>query len=236
MFDVGEMQRVVTLQSKSFLLLRWVNESLKARTLTFGVVHEAMSLSEAAIEWLYRHFASLPLACRPVEEDLQPFAHLFVSYLTTSYQLREEPGMVRVADKGRCYCRFCAYLVAANHLVVRTPDKKAMVRAQEMKDLYLASLAQDVGVILIPAQRESLRLDAKWTETLAYATYGRELLRRSEFASQGEGILVLWREFAWHKGKLKKGFTLSAERILAAEQELVAYLPLLNSEFNDANR
>ena len=57
---------------------------------------------------------------------------------------------------------------------------------------------------------------------LAWATYGRELLRRTEFASQGIGVLVLWREIAWDaKGQISPKFRLSPERIIAAERRLI---------------
>jgi len=36
--------------------------------------------------------------------------------------------------------------------------------------------------------------------------------------------LILWREFAWQDGRLKRGFRLSAEEILAAEQGICEFL------------
>ena len=223
MFDAEEIRRVVDLHQKSYALLKWVNDSLRAGTLSFGVIHEATTLSEAAADWLYRHAENLPAALRPNEGDLEPFAHLFVSYLTTSYYLKEEPGTIRVSRSG-CYCRFCSYLSSANYLLVRTPDKKATCRAREMKELYLAGLARELGIVLPPAEREALLSHPTLAESVTYAAYGNELRRRSQFASQGEGILVLWREIAWQTGRLKKGFVLSAERILKSETALLDHL------------
>lgn len=224
MFDPDLLRRVVALHQKSYELLKWVGDALRAGTLSFGTIHEATTLSDAATDWLRRHAGSLPPALRPEPEEMEAFAHLFVSYLTTSYSLKEEPGTVRVASRRGCYCHFCSYLASANVLQVRTPDKKAPARAWEMKDLYLTALAQDLGVTLSSTEREELLSHPTLSEAVSYATYGTELLRRSRFASQGEGVLVLWREMAWEKGRLKKGFILSAERILAAEAALVAHL------------
>ena len=224
MFDSEELEQVVTLQQKSYLLLRWVNDALRGGTLNFNQVHAAADISVAAKEWVGRHFHSIPTDARPDETELEPFARLFASYLTTSFDLIAQPGKRLVSSSG-CYCGFCSYLAAADHLRVRSPDKKARQRAHQMKDLYLASLAAEAGVSPSPAAREALLSDPKSADDLAFATYGRELLRRSQFASQGEGVLVLWREIAWdQKGKVKKGFTLSAERILQAEAALVERL------------
>ncbi len=222
MLNREQMERVVSLQAKSHNLLRWVNEALRAGTLSLTVIHDATTLTDAAMEWIRRNYASLPLAVRPAEGDIEPFAHLFVSYLTTSYELRSVPGTVAVTGRRGCYCGFCAYLVSANYLTVRKPDKKALARAQEMKDLCLVGLAQEEGISLSATKRQVLLSDTSLARTIAYATYGRELLRRSQFASQGEGVLVLWREIAWKDGRLDKRFVLSAEQIMVAERQLCA--------------
>jgi hypothetical protein len=224
MFDTDEVRRVVDLQQKSYELLKWVNDALRTGTLSFSAIHEATTLAEAAADWLRRQRANLPPSLRPAESDLEPFAHLFVSYLTTSYQMKENPGTVLRSAHHGCFCYFCSYLAAANHLTVRTPDKKASARARELKDLYLSALAQELAIPLSPTEREALITHPTLAEAVTYATYGKELIRRSQFASQGEGILVLWREIAWEKGRLKKKFSLSADRILASEAALVAHL------------
>lgn len=224
MFARDEIERVVALQQKSYRLLQWARDSLRSGTLHFSNVHSAMSLSDAAREWIEKSRDGLPADTRPDRSDLNAFAHLFVSYLTTSFEMVEQPGQRLVSSSG-CYCSFCAYLVSANHLRVRQPDKKAQQKARQMKDLYLSALATETGVSLPYAEMEKLLADPSLKEDIAFATYGRELLRRSEFASQGEGVLVLWREFAWdQRGKLKKNFELSAERILQAEAAIVERL------------
>ena len=52
---------------------------------------------------------------------------------------------------------------------------------------------------------------------VSMATYVYELIRRSSFASQGSGILALWREIAWDKTAPRKGFVLKAKDVLQAE-------------------
>ncbi len=225
MFDADELERVVDLQGKSYRLLRWVGESLNGGTLTFNTVHEAMGLTEAARDWLTRHYASLPSEARPDDKaDLPAFASLFASYLTTSFELIEKPGARRISSS-RCYCSYCSYLSQANYLRARTPGKKAQASVRQMKELYLNALLADVAKVPDPHARANTVLEnPALAPAVSYATYGRELVRRSEWASQGEGVLVLWREIAWERGKLKKNFTLSARAITNAEAAIVEQL------------
>lgn len=217
MFDPEELERVVSLQQKSYKLLQWVGDALRSGTLRFNTVHSSMELFEAAKEWIGRNLDSFPADARPDRSDLDAFAHLFASYLDTSFDLVAEPGQ-RLASSSNCYCRLCSYLVAADHLRVKNPDKKARQKSRQMKDLYLSALAAELGVPLSYPEIEKLIADPALAQDIAFATYGCELLRRSRFASQGEGVLVLWREIAWDaRGKIKKGFALSAERTLRAE-------------------
>jgi hypothetical protein len=220
MFEAETLARIVRLQQQSYRLLQWVGDGLRGGTLDFTTLHSAMGVAEAAKEWLGRNLASFPPDVRPERDDLDAFANLFASYLQTSFVLVEPAMQVKIAHKG-CYCAFCTYLVAANVLRVRMPDKKAQQRARQMKELYLAALAAEVTGDSSYTKVEKLLSNSELAEDISFATYGNELLRRSQFASQGEGVLVLWREIAWDaRGKVKKGFTLTAERILQAEKRL----------------
>ena len=221
MFEPEELERVVDLQQKSYKLLQWVGASLQTGALSFNTVHSSLELAEVAKEWVERSLDSLPLEVRPSRAETDAFAHLFASYLETSFDLVARPGQHLVSPCG-CYCSFCTYLVSANHLKVKNPDKKAQQKARQMKELYLSALvAEAVGSLPYPVVKELLS-DTTLAEDIAYATYGRELVRRSQFASQGEGALVLWREISWDKrGKIKKGFTLSAVRMLRAEAAIL---------------
>ena len=58
-------------------------------------------------------------------------------------------------------------------------------------------------------------------------TYRNELIRRTRFASQGEGVLVLWRELAWEGTAPKKGFKLTTEDILNAEKTIIEQMKMI---------
>jgi hypothetical protein len=224
MFDPEELAHVVALQEKSYGLLRWVQKALRKETLRFDVAHEALSASAAAREWISRHLTSIPHNLRPAADELDVFAHLFASYLMTSFELRPSPRIRQIPLCRCCTCPLCSYLVA-DYLVPRRLSKKAKGVARDLKRIYLTARAAELGVPEAPARVARALAAPELQEELALATYGAELLRRAEFSSQGEGVLALWREFAWEKaGSPRKDFRLSAPKIVEAEQALCRFL------------
>jgi hypothetical protein len=117
-----------------------------------------------------------------------------MSFLKTSFRL--QPKAVRVATDCGCRCSF------------------------ELKRLYVSRLAADAA----PGAVDAVLGWADLREDVALATWGFEMLRRSEFASQGEAVLVLWREFAWEGGRPRRGFRLTARAIVEAERRVRAAL------------
>ena len=218
MFDEQQVSRVLGLHEKSYALLRWVKASLRSGRLSFAIVHGASDSSAAAREWITLHLANIPDDARPEQVDVPTFARLFVSFLTTSFKFNEN-SLNRVSDCG-CYCEFCSYLRAGSSLDVRTPTKKHAATALELKRIYLGRLASELTPQPPQLLVESVLGRDDLREQIAMATWGAEMLRRSEFSSQGEAVLALWREFAWMQGKPKRDFRISAQAICAAERRL----------------
>lgn len=221
MLDRARLDRLLDLHDKTYRLFLWVNTSLRGGGRTFAAVGGALSFSEAASDWLRRNREDLPEDVRPVPDELEEFSHLFVSYLSTSFEIVDN-RVVGVC--GGCFC--CGALKLPRHLRARNPDAKARRDAEELKRICLRRLAEDLQLPLIEADlkefvaaHEDLRID------LATVTYAQELERRSRFASQGEGVLALWREFAWTPGgRPRAKFRLKAEDLLAAEKRLAERL------------
>ncbi len=224
MFDPDELRRVVQMHEKSYRLLKWMNSALRRRVLAFDVVHSAMSMAEAASEWLSRHCDNIPADARPQDVDLKAFANLFSSYLATSFELQAKPLATLYSPCG-CYCSWCSYIAAGSNLKPRRITPGARRDAQELKRVYLRSMSVEMPIPVSEMTISRALEDSTISEDLAWATYGRELLRRTEFTSQGIGVLVLWREIAWDKeGQIKPKFRLSPERIIAAEKRLIERL------------
>jgi hypothetical protein len=142
-----------------------------------------------------------------------------VSYLATSYEVVDGS---RVRACGGCWC--CVYWVGNRHLRPRNPDKKAKGVARELKILALRRMSEELGLPLVDRDFGPV-LSRPATALVAYAA---ELDRRSRFASQGEGVLALWREIAWTpEGKPKPKFRLKVSEILKAEADVAAALKAL---------
>ncbi len=219
-FRHEEIHRAVLLQEKSYRLLRWVQQRLRTSALKFDQVHQAMSISDAAEQWLRRHWNSLPHDARPQrQEDLEPFAHLLASYLATSFELK--PQDLYWESYCGCRCRWCSYLVAGPRLKAKKVTKKARREAEQLKTVYLQGLAQSLGRNLPQPRLEELAAAQEHQRQVSLATYGNELVRRTRFASQGEGILVLWREIAWKDNHPIKDFRLQADEMLQAQEHLL---------------
>jgi hypothetical protein len=218
MFDLEQLSRIVGLHEKSYALLRWVKLTLRTGGLSFTVVHDANDSVAAAREWIGRHVKNIPDDARPEPADLPEFARLFASFLTTSFQLSAN-SLRRVSPCG-CYCSFCSYLQAGPNLDLRTPSKKQFETALELKRIYLCRLASELTPQPSQTMTEIVLGADQLREPIAMATWGAELVRRSQFASQGEAVLALWREFAWAKGRPRPRFQITARAICDAERRI----------------
>lgn len=215
MFDRQKLEEALDLQERSYRLLKWVNSSLAGDVLRFDVVHDAMSAAEATEEWIRRHLANFPPDARPAEDQMHRFAMYFSSYLSTSFELVESPEPNWSSRSGgRCWCHCCRYLSATRHLKTRKIKDKAKQDALTLKRVWLEDLA------LSPAEIDRLIGDRELAEDIALASWSNEMMRRMEFASQGIGVLALWREFAWKDRVPIKKFRLTAEKILEADARI----------------
>ncbi len=234
MFDKAQLVRLLALHERSFGLFTWLNASLKGGRRSLARVADALAFSEAAVEWIRANRSSLPQDFRPAEEETDEFAHLFVSYLATSFEVVDRSA-VRACPG--CWC--CVYWIDSKHLRARNPDSKARSQGRALKVLCLGRLAEECGLPLLDRELDAwIGANRDVDGELALVTYVSELVRRTHFASQGEGVLALWREIAWEpdgglaprsrprgaarggtaEGGPKKKFRLKPEAILAAEK------------------
>jgi hypothetical protein len=222
MFIEQDVCRIRDLHEKSYALLRWVKTLLQQGRLSFAVVHDAGDSAAAAQEWIQRHLVNIPGAARPDPADIPRFARLFVSFLATSFQLN--PHSVRLVSACGCRCPFCSTLQAGPNLDPRTPSKKHSATARELKRIYLSRLASELALPDSPSAVEVVLGQRDLHVSVALAAWGAEMLRRSEFASQGEAVLALWREFAWEHDRPKRDFRITARGICDAERRICAAL------------
>jgi hypothetical protein len=221
MLALPEVQRVVDLQQKAYRLLLWLGTAIDHGQVILDQTHDSLSVRHATRAFLNANLSALPAEHRPAPEDLQAFANIFASYLTTSFDLLPDPGTRRVSGCG-CGCDLCTYLVAAPHLVPKKLTRVDKVRARRLEIRSIEEIARGRGVVLGPGAAEALADADSLREAVALAAYGRELLKRAAGDFEGPEVLALWRRFAWTKqGSPKKGFTLTAQAIVDAETAVV---------------
>jgi len=220
LFQPAEVERVLRLQRQSYGLLKWLNQHLRNGSLSFTVAHRATAESSAAEEWLARNRAHIPPALLPAESERSEFAHLFASYLLTSFTLPAGKVAERLSEC-HCYCDYCSYVVAIHKLVPRNPVAKDRQGAHGLKRLFLERLVEDLGYPLEKPVEEAVFSDKSLSLDLSRVTYVDHLIRRTHFGSQGAAVLVLWRDVAWEDGrKPKKDFELTAAQVVESEERL----------------
>jgi hypothetical protein len=213
-FDKDRLDRLLELHGKSYRIFQWVNEGLFSGRRSLAGTSDALSLAEAADKWMRKNAAGFPVDLRPAPDEVDELAHLFASYLATSFEVAK--GVYVNTCRG-CFC--CGYWQPSRHLRPRRPGRKAEADAEELQVLYVRGLSAAMELAFTDAElRAFVRNERGIREELALATYVHELGRRSSFASQGEGVLVLWRMFAWKDGRLRRSFRLTADRALSAQE------------------
>lgn len=218
MHDRATLDRILRLHRASYDLLHWVSKSLDSGGLSFATVHRNMSAGDAAADWLTQNYGSLPPACRPALEDVRALGFLLASYLSTSFELPRRPVPYLVTS---CCCECCGYLASGRRLVVRTPSAKDVGQAHRLKTIWLKELAAESGIDFDTDVERAFFSDRHLSHELAFVAYAAELIRRSEFASQGHAVLALWRSIAWKGGHPIKGFALTSDRVLEAQQATI---------------
>ncbi|NND99471.1 MAG: hypothetical protein HKN47_19325 [Pirellulaceae bacterium] len=225
MIDHEKLTQAVETHRRTFELLKWLESALNQGFIQFGSVHAFGSDSEAACQWIARHFQNLPPDGRPAspsETDIQPHAHMLATYLSTSFDAVAQPGYRRAGD---CSCWCCSWLEALPHLRPKKLSVKDKRRAQRLKLDALRQLALDVDAKADDARLEEIAAGADPAASLALVTYGHQLIRRLRGLTEGPAILALWREFAWDPGgSPKRKFKLRVDDILQAEQRLIEKL------------
>jgi hypothetical protein len=221
MIDMLELRQVLLLHERTFALLRWVGSQLQRGSLDLSHVHTNMGIGEAAEDWIRRNLGNLPGEVRPSQDELAPFARLFASYLRTSFEIGEK----RMSSSCGCYCSFCAYVSNAPYLKARALSKRAYATAKELKRIYLQELARDIGVNASQSRLDELTsAESSLSRDLSIAAYAKELIRRTEFVTQGEGVYALWREFAWVNGHPDRRFKLTLNAVEQSQNIIIAAL------------
>ena len=225
MLSQPEMRRLVDLQHRSYLLLKWMAKAVSEGFVNFETAHDYSTLPEAAAGWILGHYMNIPDNARPPREEIPAFCDFFSTYLTNSFDLVSDPGQRLYSPDAHCSCPMCSWLIDAPNLRTRTIQAADKRRAQKMRVNALLNLAADRQIDVGDSEIAELLEDREAFEDASLLAYGCDLLQREKGIANGPAVLALWRGFAWNaSGSPKHGFQLKAKMIVAAEDRLAALL------------
>jgi hypothetical protein len=211
----------IDIQAKSYQLLRWVADAVTRGFIPTMRAHQYATAGDAALAWIEEHYFNLPLTARPERPFLKEFANFFGTYVTSSFDIVDNPGTRLVSDCG-CFCPLCRSIVQAPHLRPKAVTKRDKERAKNLMIYRVKALAKEEGM----EANDQIAMEIVESETTrrpaGYSAYGHWLIRRLEGETDGASVLALWREIAWtQEGSPVKKFKLEYKDFVDAEESLV---------------
>lgn len=221
MLPADRLQLAIDIHARSYRLLRWVAEAVGKGFILATRAHEYADAADSARDWLDEHYRNLPTEARPDKSHLREFANYFSTYVTTSFDIIEQPGMKLVSSCG-CYCPLCSHLVNAPHLKVKQPTHRDKQRARKLMADRLQQLALEHSLRVSREQAETIAAAPATRRSAGFSAYGHWLIKRLDGLTDGPAVLALWREIAWRRsGSPIANFVLRYEDFERAERELV---------------
>lgn len=220
--ELTELERVVRLHKKAYDILLWLKqEARRTPDLLSEDAIRPLELGETGVIWLKRHLNDLPLDIRPRPDEIRPAGFLLSSFFQTSF--RVDNSMTWDGHSETTLLRGAKQIHDARHK--RHTERREARAVDELKRLAIVALAEENGVTITPESVEQSVSNPKTASDLTLWSYGCELVRRSEFASQGTPVHRLWLEL---NEKTRKRF--SAELIWKARERLEQWLQDQNTK------
>ena len=190
-----ELNRVLDLQNKAYGLLLWIDDQAR---------HQPDLLSEKNLEawrsvascedWVRRMIGIFPRDLRPEENDIPAFSHLMSSFFNTSFHV-EEKNETEWRGAGRRYGfekRIKLVPGVSSTRKTKAQKEKTQESARHLQIIALEELAIENDCDFSQEQLKTLARQPELKDALNLYSYAHELVRRSEFASQGAAVHSLW--------------------------------------------
>jgi len=224
MLAADRLVLAIEIHSQSYQLLRWVAEAVRKGFIPATRAHDYANTGDAAFDWMQEHYLNLPQAMRPDRRHLREFANFFGTYITSSFDIVEQPGMRRESRCG-CYCPLCAHLVNAPHLRAKKLRRRDRERADRLMVDRVTAFAREEAIEATDQAIDAVVRSDETRRSAAYSTYGHWLIRRLAGDTDGTAVLALWRQIAWERtGSPIKKFRLRYEDFRDAELALAEAL------------
>ena len=220
MLAADRLTLAIDIQSQSYELLQWVATAVRKGFIPATRAHQYANTGDAAFAWMQDHYLNFPQGMRPDRRHLREFANFFGTYVTSSFDIIEQPG-TRLDSRCGCYCPMCAHLVNAPHLQPKKVSKRAKERAIQLMVNRVTALAHEEGIAVTDPTVVAVVRGDETRRAAAYSAYGHWLIRRLEGDTDGTAVLALWREIAWKRtGSPIKDFRLQYKDFVDAEEQV----------------
>jgi hypothetical protein len=226
MLPPDELRFAIDIHSRSYKVLRWLGRAIDLGEIPIPRVISSRHVDDvtaATMDWIEPFHMSFPQEMRPSPDKLREFAAFFGTYLTSSFDLINHPGVVlRSEFGGTCFCPICARLVAGSHLKAKKLTSSDKRRSILLTLDRLVELAHEHDLTIKTSDAEALTANPEHRIAAAYSTYGYWLIRRTKGMTDGSSILALWRQIAWtDAGSPRKDFKLQYEDFAESESILL---------------
>ncbi len=218
MFHKEEVEKAVRIQKLGYSFLRYITDKIDKNKFTFSRIHEQEKSSDVVFEWINDYYDYLPKSILPKKDEIREFSNYFASYLTTSFELMEEPE--RTNNLTGCYCDICLQMGNLSHLKSISPKNYDREIAALKRVEIVKELGAYLGVNLSNTKYEAIAHDELHIRDVAYLAYTKSLFQRIQSSIGDVYMLALWRQFAWFKGKPIKNFELKTVDIFFAIQRI----------------
>lgn len=224
MIAKSDIEFALSIQSRCFKLLQWLGNAIREGFVPVMKAHDVTDAGHAARAWVETHFYNLPNECRPLSDEMEPFANFFGTYLETSFDIIANPKNRYVSDCD-CFCSYCVRVARAQHLKPKSLTRGDKERAAKLRVRRMEMLAREAALPSFEIRiKESLNDESSRLQA-SFSAYGAALLDRLKGISDGPAVLALWRDFAWSReGAPLRRFKLHSKHILEAEQKLLKVL------------
>ncbi len=220
MLAADRLTLAIAIHSQSYQLLRWVAEAVRKGFIPATRAHQYANTSDAAFAWMQDHYLNFPQGMRPDKRHLREFSNFFGTYVTSSFDIVEQPG-ARLDSRCGCYCPLCVHLVNAPHLQAKKLRKRDKARADQLMVNRVTALASEEEIGVTDSAVVAIVRSDETRRSAAYSAYGYWLIRRLEGDTDGTAVLALWREIAWKRtGSPIKNFQLRFKDFIDAEELL----------------
>ena len=196
----------------------YITDKIDNKKFTFSRIHEDEISKDVFFEWINSYYDYLPKRILPKRDELQEFSNYFVSFLSTSFELTEEPE--RQNNIIGCNCDLCLKMVSLSHLKSLSPNSWDKELADEKRVEVLKELGHSLEIDLSDDVYQRIANNQDYIRDTAYLAYAKSLFQRIETSIGGRYILALWRQFAWFEGKPIKEFELEADNILKSRKRM----------------